>query len=40
MSQPQPSAEGRARGAVDLSIAPERTGSSEDEVDLSPGSSR
>ena len=43
MSQPQPSADGRSRGAVDLSIAPDSTGtgsSSEEEVDLAPGAAR
>ncbi|MHA6799903.1 ParA family protein [Bounagaea algeriensis] len=43
MSQPQPSADGRSRGAVDLSIAPDSTGtgsSSEEEVDLAPGATR
>ncbi|WP_433872346.1 ParA family protein [Saccharopolyspora sp. CA-218241] len=38
MSVPQPSADGRNRGAVDLSIAPEAAGPPE-EVDLTPGSS-
>lgn len=37
MSLPQPSAEGRSRGAVDLSIAPETTGRVEG-ADLAPNS--
>lgn len=43
MSLPQPSADGRSRGAVDLSIAPDSTGtgsSSGEEVDLTPGADR
>ena len=36
MSTPQPSAEGRSRGAVDLSIAPQKPGAPGNEADLGP----
>ncbi|GAA3366480.1 hypothetical protein GCM10020366_70250 [Saccharopolyspora gregorii] len=36
MSTPQPSAEGRSRGAVDLSIAPHKPSASGGEAELSP----
>ncbi|MDR7300302.1 ParA family protein [Haloactinomyces albus] len=39
MSTPQPSADGRSRGAVDLSIAPDKPGAPDEDVDTSPDSS-
>ncbi|QUH04326.1 ParA family protein [Saccharopolyspora erythraea] len=40
MSTPQPSADGRSRGAVDLSIAPHKPDTTDDEIDISPEASR
>ncbi|CAM04481.1 chromosome partitioning protein [Saccharopolyspora erythraea NRRL 2338] len=40
MSTPQPSADGRSRGAVDLSIAPHKPDTADEDIDLSPEASR